>query len=388
MVLLVPVSALSHFFFAIFASANNHGQDRRQGASHYTTRPQMTNLISNRLLAQQLISQQFSEPEALVGWFGAMQAQESRLFRMAIAMRLKRPSLARVDEALADGRLVRLHLNRTTWQVVSAADVRWMLGLHREQIHRSVASFARSNGLAMDKATIGQSHRLMKEVLVGRHLDRNSLYELHRAAGIKISKHQLAYCLLLAEADGLVCSGPMKGRMATYALLDERVPPQPDISTEEKMERLARRYFQSHGAATLADFVWWTGLPKRLCKQGVEALGDAVRSEQHHGETYCWMQTARHRGFRRGRHLLLPSYDEYLIGYRSRHLVVPEGYAHKVDNHFGIFYPVILRDGMVVGNWKGDGKRGDYGLQQTYFDPADGPVPSLETYYRSLAPHL
>lgn len=348
----------------------------------------MTNLISTRLLAQQLISPQFSEPESLVGWFGAMQAQEYKLFRLAVAMRLKKPSVAKVDEALADGRLVRLHLNRTTWQVVSGADVRWMLGLHRERIYRSITSFARSNGLSVDETTIRQSHRLMKEVLSGRHLDRDSLYEMHRAAGINVTKHQLVYCLSLAEADGLVCNGPVEGRSATYALLDDRVPPQPEISTDEKLKRLARQYFQSHGAATLDDFVWWAGLPKSLCRQGMEALGDALVGEQCHGETYYRMQTARHRGFRRGRHILLPSYDEYLIGYRSRHLVVPEAYAHKVDNHFGIFYPVILRDGIVVGNWKGDVRQGVHRLQQSYFDPADRPVPDLEICYRSIAPDL
>ena len=45
-----------------------------------------------RLLNQQLICLQFDSPVELVDYMGAMQAQEYRLMRWAVAMRTKKPS--------------------------------------------------------------------------------------------------------------------------------------------------------------------------------------------------------------------------------------------------------------------------------------------------------
>ncbi len=49
---------------------------------------------------------------------------------------------------------------------------------------------------------------------------------------------------------------------------------------------------------------------------------------------------------------LLPPYDEYLIGYKSRQLALEKRHEHRAHNRFGIFHPVVLYNGRVVGNWK------------------------------------
>ena len=48
---------------------------------------------------------------------------------------------------------------------------------------------------------------------------------------------------------------------------------------------------------------------------------------------------------------LLPSYDEYLIGYKSRHVAVKHDHMHRAHSGNGVFWPVILQNGEVVGNW-------------------------------------
>ena len=50
------------------------------------------NPVALRLLNQQLVAPQFSAPAQVVAHFGAMQAQEYRLMRWAVAMRTRRPS--------------------------------------------------------------------------------------------------------------------------------------------------------------------------------------------------------------------------------------------------------------------------------------------------------
>ena len=42
--------------------------------------------------------------------------------------------------------------------------------------------------------------------------------------------------------------------------MEEWLPATPPRSREESLAELARRYFASHGPATVRDFAWWSGL--------------------------------------------------------------------------------------------------------------------------------
>ena len=50
------------------------------------------NPVAIRLLNQQLIVPQYSDPAEVVSHIGAMQAQEYRMMRWAVAMRTRKPS--------------------------------------------------------------------------------------------------------------------------------------------------------------------------------------------------------------------------------------------------------------------------------------------------------
>ena len=80
------------------------------------------NPVAIRLLNQQLIVPQFKTPTELVSHMGAMQAQEYRMMRWAVEMRTKKPSHKAFKEAYDNGRIIRLHLMRGTWQMVTAED--------------------------------------------------------------------------------------------------------------------------------------------------------------------------------------------------------------------------------------------------------------------------
>ena len=80
------------------------------------------NPIAIRLLNQQHIAPQFSTPTEVVRYMGAMQAQEYRMMRWAVAMRTGKPSIKAFKKAFDEGKIIRLHLMRGTWQLVSAED--------------------------------------------------------------------------------------------------------------------------------------------------------------------------------------------------------------------------------------------------------------------------
>ena len=168
--------------------------------------------------------------------------------------------------------------------------------------------------------------------------------------GLTDDAHTMSIYLRRAESDGIVCSGLLDNRQNTYALVDDRIPPTRNLLREEAVAVLARKYFRSHSPATLDDFVWWTNLGVGECRDAIEAIRDEMTAERYEGNTYFIHRDCRTRGYRR-QTILLPSYDEYLIGYKSRHHVLDEAFRHRAYSRNGLFYPVILYDGNVVGNW-------------------------------------
>lgn len=103
--------------------------------------------------------------------------------------------------------------------------------------------------------------------------------------------------------------------------------------------------------ATLEDFVWWSGLNVSDCRRGIELLGDTIHVEKWQGRDFYLTDDCRTRGFRKGKFLLIPPYDEYLISYKSRDIVLSPEHRHHAHNNSGIFQPVIAYDGTICGNW-------------------------------------
>jgi hypothetical protein len=120
---------------------------------------------------------------------------------------------------------------------------------------------------------------------------------------------------------------------------------------DEALLMLTRKYFRSRQPATLEDFVWWSGMNVSDCRRGIALMGNTIHIEKVQGRDFYLTDDCRTRGFRKGRYLLIPPYDEYLISYKSRDIVLSPDYRHKAHNNSGIFQPVIAFNGVICGNW-------------------------------------
>ena len=294
------------------------------------------NPVAIRLLNQQLICPQFKDPAEVVSYMGAVQAQEYRLMRWAVAMRTRRPSAKAFKKSFDSGRIVRLHLMRGTWQLVSSEDYWPLLDLCASKALAVTRGWMHSNRISIPDDEIAR----IREILARTAEDKGSatkedFIQSLADRGIRMDDHRLSYHIRLGEYSGLLCSGDLFPMKHSYALLRDKLPGRSPVPRDEALALLARKYFRSHGTATLEDFVWWSGLGRGDCRQG--------------------LQDARTRGFRRGGVILLPSYDEYLIGYKSRQVSVHPDHSHHAHNQRGIFWPVVLLDGVVVGNWSTPG---------------------------------
>lgn len=311
------------------------------------------NIPNIRLLSQQLAAPLFTEPHEVVRWFGFMQAQEQRMMRWAVAMRTRKPSLKTFREDYDAGRIVRVHLFRQTWQLVCGEDLRWMLSLCGKRNRTTIKSWMAQYGRKMpDESEYQDAKEAIQTILRGRRdLARDELLRQMSMMGVYGDEGRHITHLFLAENDGTICSGKLlPATQVSFALVEDVIPATPEKSRNEALAELARRYFQSHSPATLEDFMWCTGLSKSDCKKAIELIASELAEYQQYGLTLYLHQKCRTRGCRES-HILLPSYDEYLIGYKSRHLVLDEAFAHRAQYKSGIFYPVILHRGQVVGNW-------------------------------------
>lgn len=310
------------------------------------------NPIAIRLLNQQLVAPQFDDPAKVVSHMGAMQAQEYRMMRWAVAMRTNKPSAKAFKEAYDSGRIIRLHLMRGTWQLVAAEDYWPMLELCAPKAIAVTKGWMSSNKISIPDEELMR----IREILVQTAAEKGSVtkedfVQALAEKDLQMDDHRLSYHIRMAEFSGTLCSGDLLPMKASYALANNKVKPRVKMDRDEALVRFTYKYFQSRQPATLEDFVWWSGLNISDCRKGIALLGDTLHTECWKGRNFYLTDDCRTHGFKKGKFLLISPYDEYLIGYKSRDIVLPPEHRHRAHNNSGIFQPIIAHDGIICGNW-------------------------------------
>ena len=238
-------------------------------------------IATRRLDASGLLRPRFTTPEDVVRRFGAVQSQDYPGASWGIGQRLGSAARqADIDAALDEGRIVRTHALRPTWHFLHPADIGWILRLTSPRVEKLNAQYYRRTEL--DEATLGRSVEVMAQALEGgQHLTRSELSAAMVAAGIDTRGQRLSLLVMHAELEGVICSGPRRGRQFTYARLDSWVPPAPDAPADRAaaLAELTRRYFTSHGPAEPRDFAWWSGLAIADAKAGLANAGTSSPNE-------------------------------------------------------------------------------------------------------------
>src|SRR5438477_4325728 len=86
-------------------------------------------ILRQRLYNQHITNPTLEQPDDVVRWFGAVQAQDYLGALWAVGLRMHKAVEADIEQAMADGVIVRTHPMRGTWHFVTAADIRWLLTL-------------------------------------------------------------------------------------------------------------------------------------------------------------------------------------------------------------------------------------------------------------------
>ena len=308
-------------------------------------------ILRLRLAGQYLTTAGPRTGAEVVRALGAVQSQDYAGAKWALGQRVPRATDASIERELASGRILRTHVLRPTWHFVSPADIRWMLALTAPRVRAALAYHDRRNELTPALVRRGTA-ALAKALAGGKHLTRAELATILERAGVRNASGQRLYGLVVrAEIDAVVCSGPRRGNEATYALLDEWVPPVAPIERDEALLELTRRYFGTRGPATQRDFTWWSGLSAADTKRGIQMAERELERVMRDGQQFYHIARALPRA-KPSAHLL-PNYDEYFIGYKDRSAVGARlGHAKHVTGGDARIANVIFVDGQLVGGWK------------------------------------
>ncbi|MDQ0077241.1 winged helix DNA-binding domain-containing protein [Arthrobacter oryzae] len=329
-------------------------------------------VVRLRLRRQQLRPPHASSPEAALKNLLAVQSQEFPYARWSLAQRTAGASAADVEQAVADGRILRTHILRPTWHFVHRDDLRWLLALSAPRLHRGNQGMYRQTGIDAERAS-RSAGVLAAAVAGGAHKTREQLAAELQRSGFAGKGLELAYLIMHAEISGVLTSGtPVRSKggalRQTYALFDERVPAAPGAPADRPaaLAELVRRYFQSRGPATAKDCADWSGLTVTDVRLG---LAQALESDPDSLETAALDGMEVHFSpvpfsplhsqlnpqpepaeGGQPRIDLIQCYDEYVMGYsRTRHFL--GGTAPAMPERDAPMH-VVLRDGRMIGSWR------------------------------------
>ncbi len=359
----------------------------RQG--YAVTPTQRRELASRRLAALWLAPRAAAAqrtPLGVVEHHLAMQAQDLASGLWSIGVRTG-GTVEDVVTAVERGEITRTWPMRGTLHWVATADAGWLTDLLAGPSMRAAARVLASVGLTEE--IIAQAGvRWAEHLASAGAMTRAEAAAVLAAGGIDPSGQRTYYLLVRHHQLGLLRQGPIRRLAAgpasfepTFVLAAEprlgrgNAQTDPDASAgaagqesspesraprrpgrEEALARLADRYVTSHGPVTERDFAGWCDQPLRLVREAVALTDGRVRTEQV-GETAYLVHAdappaAAAHGGDEGT-LLLPGFDEWLLGYKDRRAqLTPEQERAVVPGGNGMFRGTLVADCAVAGTWR------------------------------------
>lgn len=314
-------------------------------------------LAASRVRNALLGPRRMGAPGQVVDHMFALQAQEPALSRWSVGQRTTRPDEASVIESLDSAEIVRVHALRPTWHYLKREDLGWVQALTGPRVLRASAGWYRNHGV--DDGFLDTARAVVESSLGGGNAKtRNELKDDVAASGLDVSGQRMTALMFDLELKCVVCSGPLKKRQHTYALVEERLPPQTTLEPAEATARLVKRYLRGHAPSTLKDMRWWSGLTMADLRRAVEDLGDLVTIEVVGGAEYVWLtaEPPTEAVEDASTFELLQVFDELFVGYsETRGLLDPDGeFGAVLQIGFTKMMHVVIQGDRLIGRWRAD----------------------------------
>lgn len=315
---------------------------------HLTRKSGEVQLLQHRMLGQMVACSDASEPADVLSELIAMQSQLYAMGKWAIGLRCPGSTEKQIDKLFDSGEILRTHVMRPTWHFVRPRDIKWLQRLTSPRVHQANAYINRKLGLTSEHL-VKTSDIIVKALEGQQHLTRPELQKVLAKKKIEAEGSVLAFYVMHAELEGLICSGPRRGKQFTYALIDERAPSAMELDIDGALAEFTLRYFRSRGPATIADFTTWSGLTVKQANQGIASLPSEYESIDVDGATYYFLPRSIPKLTTQDQTYLMPDYDEYGMSYKDRSALTSKHYEKVVHSPFSHW---LVVDGKIEGTWE------------------------------------
>ena len=325
-------------------------------------------LAGRRLVAQGLIEPRHGSVRDVVLAFGAMQGQDLPGVIASVALRLPVLEVAQVLEAFNTGEIVRGYPMRGTVFVVPAADVTWMTQLCAGVPLR--AAVGRREAIGLTDASVDAARESLLEALAEAPggLSRPEVAALWEREALGLGRPHVYHLLTLFMHEALLCWGPWNGTEQNVVSAAAWLPAARTLEDRFNGDEVAacavllERYLLSHGPATLRDFAWCTKLPLRTIRAALPLISDRLESDGAEEPSF-WrpglLENIQALGSLVDQPLLLPGYDEFILGYPDRKFAMTaEQEQLLVPGNNGVFRRSAVADSLVKGFWRRGGRPG------------------------------
>jgi hypothetical protein len=305
--------------------------------------------------AKQLLHRPASarDPAELARSIAGAQAQDVYAGPLTFRSRNRSLTAADIKRARTEERsLLRTWVMRTTIHLIPTDDWRWWLPLFEPGIEKW--SRRRMTQLGLPEAKQERALAVVAGALADEGpLTRTEARERVARAGIQLDSQTGMHLALTAVVSGIACLGPDKGKTTCLVRREDWLGTAPPFDRDRALAELARRYLGGFGPATDRDFAYWSGLPLRDVRAGLESISGEIEEVEAGEERMLALRGSLPRLPPAGQVRLLGNFDTFLLGWVDRGFSVSGEHAqHVKEGGGGWIRPVIVEDGIVVGGWR------------------------------------
>jgi winged helix DNA-binding protein len=316
--------------------------------------------LSRLRAATQLLHRPTSarDPAEIAGSIAGAQAQDVYAGPLTFRSRSRRLSAADIKRARTDERsLLRTWVMRTTVHLIPTDDAGWWLPIFEPGIEKW--SRRRLQQLGMPPGREDKALRVIAKALESEGpLTRPEAAERVVEAGVELNAHTRLHIIGLAVTSGVACLGPDRGKTTCLVRREDWLGKPPPFDRDRALAELARRYVRAFAPATDRDFAYWSGLPLRDVRAGLESISKEIEEIRVGDGVMLAPRGGLPRLPARGQVRMLGNFDTYLLGWKDREFSVSGEHAlHVKEGGGGWIRPVIVEDGIVVGGWRSSRKR-------------------------------
>lgn len=311
--------------------------------------------------ATQLIHRPTSarDPAEIARSIAGAQAQDVYAGPQTFRSRSRTLTAADITRARTEERsLLRTWVMRRTVHLIPTNDAGWWLPLFEPTFERW--SRRRLTQLGMPPGNEEKALRVITGALADEGpLTRPELGRRVVDAGIKLNQQTRLHIIGLAVTSGIACLGPDRGSQTCLVRREDWLGKPPPFNRDKALSELARVYLRAFAPATDRDFAYWSGLPLRDVRAGLESISREIEEVRVGEEVMVAPRGGLPRLPRAGQVRMLGNFDTYLLGWKDRAFSVSGEHAiHVKEGGGGWIRPVIVEDGIVVGGWRSARKGG------------------------------